>query len=116
MPDTVRAPQPPQPIKRGATNIVDLRGLHDETAIDTVDEFPTNAVVSMTLRDPAGATVLGAVDIPMAFVPGKTRYESTYRGVLGASVPLPLPKYFAYITALANGATVTLRITCPVVD
>lgn len=116
MPDTVRAPQSPQPIKRGTTNIVELLGLHDETAIGTADEFPSTGIVTMTLKDPAGTNVLGVVDVPMAFVPGKKRYESAYRGVIPASVALPLPKYFAHVTALANGATVGFKITCPVVD
>lgn len=116
MADTVRAPQTPQPIKRGTTNIIDLRGLHDETAIGTVDEFPDDGVVTMTLKDPAGADVVGAVGIGMTFVPSKSRYETVYRGVIPASLALPGSKYFAHVTAVANGATVGFKITCPVVD
>lgn len=86
----------------GADNKLEAIGLTN--TLDATN--PTDAVVTATVRNRAGAIVTGLNAVPMAYVAGTTGPLVTYRTLAAtAAVTPPLGLYEAQITATRAGVT-----------
>lgn len=104
--------QTPQLLVRRSTNVIELREFFDELT----DTFPTDATIVCTIRDSVGTPVAGATSLPMTYVAGTSRYETTYRAVVPNTVDLSGANYSARITATLTGAVREFNVPCTAVD
>lgn len=86
----------------GADNKLEAVGL-----TNTLDASnPTDAVVTATVRNRAGAIVTGLNAVPMTYVAGTTGLQTTYRTLAAtAAVTPPVGLYEAQVTATRAGIT-----------
>lgn len=99
---------------RNSTNVVKLDHLRDVEN----NEYPDSAVVSITLKDMAGANVAGAVGLNMVYVAGDPSVPPGpyYRGVIAHSVALPSAQYQGIVTATYLGVQREFVINFDVVE
>lgn len=78
-----------QTLHRASTNVLRLTDYTDE-----VTGLPvTNATVTGTLYNPDGSAVTGANAVAMPYVAASGAIPAQYRGIIAATVSLPLSKY-----------------------
>ena len=93
-----------------STNVLDMIGLHDETA-DPVT-YPIDALVVATLLDQDDVPVPGAVGVALAYVPGTVGADTTYRAILSHLLVLRAAPYTARVTVTVAGDVATFDLLC----
>ena len=72
------------------------------------EEYPEDAVVTVTVKDKYGQAVSGATALTMAHVVGTTGEDTIYRVQVPHTVTLAIGKYVAVATATVDGLQKTL--------
>lgn len=101
-----------QTLHRNSTNVLRLTEYTDEVTGLAV----TNATVTGTLYNPDGTIVTGANAIAMPYVAASGAIPAQYRGIIAATVALPLARYGVKFRATNPDGVREFTDTCIVED